>query len=41
MTELLDGLRAAFWLIVTLDHELLEISLRSLQVTLTALFLPA
>ena len=38
MTELLDGLRAAFWLIVTLDHELLEISLRSLQVTLTALF---
>ncbi|HBN32314.1 MAG TPA: ABC transporter permease, partial [Rhodobacteraceae bacterium] len=28
----------AFWLIVTLDHELLEISLRSLQVTLTALF---
>ena len=37
MTEIWDGLRAAFWLVVTLDAELLEISLRSLQVSLTAL----
>ena len=37
MTDILDGLAAAFWLIVQLDAELIEISLRSLQVSLTAL----
>lgn len=39
MVDLWDGLRHAFWLIVTLDAELLEIALRSLQVTLSALVL--
>ena len=37
MNDILDGLQAAFWLVVTLDPELWSISLRSLQVTLTAL----
>lgn len=37
MVDILDGLKAAFWLLVTLDAELVEISLRSLQVTLSAL----
>ncbi|MGJ8624280.1 MAG: ABC transporter permease [Yoonia sp.] len=37
MFELLEGLKAAFWLVVTLDPELWDISMRSLQVTLTAL----
>ena len=37
MGEILDGLSAAFWLVVSFDPELWEISLRSLQVTLTAL----
>ena len=32
-----DGLSEAFWMLVTLDSELVEITLRSLQVTLTAL----
>lgn len=35
--EISEGLKAAFLLVVTLDPELLEISLRSLRVTLTAL----
>ncbi|MEL6585402.1 MAG: ABC transporter permease [Pseudomonadota bacterium] len=39
MVDLWDGLRQAFWLIVSLDAELIEIALRSLQVTLTALVL--
>tara|TARA_B110000211_G_scaffold127700_1_gene146729 strand:+ start:6304 stop:7008 length:705 start_codon:yes stop_codon:yes gene_type:complete len=37
MIDILDGLKAALWLIVSFDAELWEISLRSLQVTLTAL----
>ena len=37
MLDIIDGLKAAFWLIVTFDPELWEISLRSLRVTLTAL----
>ena len=36
MFEILDGLKAAFWLVVTLDPTLWEISLRSLRVTLSA-----
>lgn len=37
MGELWSGLVQAFWLIVSADAELIEIALRSLQVTLTAL----
>ncbi|WP_204114451.1 ABC transporter permease [Shimia biformata] len=37
MTDLWSGLAQAFWLVVTLDAELVEISARSLQVSLTAL----
>lgn len=37
MGDLWSGLSQAFWLVVTLDADLLEITLRSLQVTLTAL----
>ncbi len=37
MVDLWNGLAQAFWLVVTLDSELVEIALRSLQVTLTAL----
>lgn len=37
MTDIWAGLEAAFWLIITLDPDLLEITLRSLQVSLTAL----
>ncbi|MGR3493165.1 MAG: ABC transporter permease [Shimia sp.] len=37
MSDLWRGLTQAFWLVVTLDAELLEIALRSLQVTLAAL----
>lgn len=37
MVDLWDGLAHAFWLLVTLDRELAGISLRSLQVTLSAL----
>ena len=36
MGEIWQGLQAAFWLIATLDADLVEITLRSLQVTLTA-----
>ncbi len=36
MSDVLAGILAAFHLIVTLDHDLVEISLRSLQVTVTA-----
>ena len=39
MSELWDGIAQAFWLIVTLDADLVEITLRSLQVTLTALII--
>lgn len=37
MTEIWQGLNAAFWLVLTLDQELVEITLRSLQVSLSAL----
>ncbi|WP_281859332.1 ABC transporter permease [Litoreibacter halocynthiae] len=37
MTEIFEGLRAAFWLVIALDPELIDIALRSLQVTLSAL----
>ena len=37
MADIWEGLVAAFWLIATLDGDLVDISLRSLQVTLTAL----
>lgn len=39
MTDIWQGLQAAFWLIVTLDADLVEITLRSLQVSLTALLI--
>lgn len=39
MNDLLAGLAAAVRLIVTLDHNLVEISLRSLQVSLSAVFI--
>lgn len=37
MVDLWSGLAQAFWLVVTLDGELVEIALRSLRVTLSAL----
>ena len=37
MTDIWDGLAQAFWLLVQLDPTLIEISARSLTVTLTAL----
>jgi tungstate transport system permease protein len=37
MSDLWDGLARAAWLLVTLDPDLVEITLRSLRVTLTAL----
>lgn len=37
MSELWDGIAQAFWLIFTLDADLVGITLRSLQVTLSAL----
>lgn len=37
MTDLWSGLTQAVWLILTLNPELIEISIRSLQVSLTAL----
>lgn len=37
MNDIFDGLSAAFWLVVSLDPALIDISLRSLQVTLTSL----
>ncbi len=37
MGDIWDGLSQAFWLVVTLDAGLTEITLRSLQVTLSAL----
>lgn len=41
MADLLDGMVRAFWLLATLDRDLVEITLRSLQVTLTALAIAA
>ena len=37
MGDIWSGLQAAFWLVVTADSDLVDISLRSLQVTLSAL----
>ena len=37
MSDIWSGLSQAFWLVVTLDPDLVEITLRSLQVTLSAL----
>ena len=37
MNDIFEGLSNAFWLVVTLDADLIEISLRSLQVSLSAL----
>ena len=39
MADIWAGLTAAFWLIVSLDADLIEISLRSLRVSLTALLI--
>ena len=39
MNEILQGLIQAFWLVISLDTELIAISLRSLYVTLTALLI--
>ncbi len=41
MNDLLAGLLAAFQLVFTLDHDLVEISLRSLQVTISAVVIAA
>ncbi len=41
MSDIWQGLAAAFWLIFTLDADLVEITLRSLQVTLTAVAIAA
>lgn len=37
MGDLIDGVRQAFWLLATLDADLIDVTLRSLRVTLTAL----
>ena len=37
MNDIWAGLSSAFWLVVTGDPDLIEITLRSLQVSLTAL----
>ena len=39
MNEILQGLVQAFWLVISLDTELITISWRSLYVTLTALLI--
>jgi tungstate transport system permease protein len=39
MNDIFEGLQAAFWLLITLDPDLVEISLRSLRVSLTALLI--
>lgn len=41
MSNMWEGLSQAFWLVVTLDADLIEITLRSLRVTLTALLIAA
>ncbi len=41
MTDLISGIAAAFHLVVTLDADLMEIVFRSLQVSLTAVFVAA
>ena len=39
MNEIWQGVQAAFWLIISLDSDLVEITLRSLHVTLTAVII--
>lgn len=39
MTDIWAGLQAAFWLVITGDADLIEITLRSLQVSLSALLI--
>lgn len=39
MTDIWQGLQAAFWLVVTLDADLVDITLRSLQVSVSALMI--
>ena len=39
MKEILEGLQSAGWLVLTLDADLLEITLRSLQVSVSALII--
>lgn len=39
MNDILDGLQAALWLVARFDAELVDISLRSLRVSLTALII--
>ena len=41
MGEIWEGLKAAFWLLVTLDPDLVAITLRSLHVTITAVAIAA
>lgn len=41
MGDIWEGLTAAFWLVVTLDADLVAITLRSLHVTLTAVIIAA
>ncbi|MBM7068001.1 ABC transporter permease [Actibacterium sp. 188UL27-1] len=41
MNDLWEGVAAAFWLVVMLDADLMEITARSLQVTLTAVVIAA
>lgn len=41
MSEIWEGLAAAFWLIVSFDADLVEIALRSLRVTVTAVAIAA
>lgn len=39
MGEIWEGLTAGFWLVISLDADLVDITLRSLQVTLTAVII--
>ena len=39
MTDILQGLKEAFWLIVLLDADLVDIVVRSLYVTLSAVII--
>jgi tungstate transport system permease protein len=36
MSDILDGVMQGIWLLVTLDPELIEITLRSLRITVSA-----
>ncbi|MFB0940373.1 MAG: ABC transporter permease, partial [Paracoccaceae bacterium] len=39
MSDILDGVMQGIWLLVTLDPELIEITLRSLRITVSALLI--